>query len=241
MKLFAYFLFLIFSLPIYALDPNNYDECKISVNYEHSNCLSPDLIEILSIDDQPLNQIEMVQLSGIGISRYEVTQSQWQTVMSNNPSFFSSCGDNCPVENVSYNDVQAFIRILNTRTLKNYRLPTEEEWIRACQAGTINLYCGSDSIEAVAWHDGNSSGSTHPVGLKQPNANNLFDMSGNVSEWTSTNWEGDNFLHVLRGGSFSSRSLAGREKHNYSYRDKTLGFRLVRDRPRPFSHLGNHL
>jgi len=106
--------------------------------------------------------------------------------MGSNPSEFSSCGDNCPVENVSWNDVHAFIKRLNLLTGKHYRLPTEEEWLAACQAGGSHEYCGSDNIEAVARYYSNSEKRTHPVGQKQPNAYGLYGMSGNVWQWTDS-------------------------------------------------------
>ena len=114
----------------------------------------------------------------------EVTQAQWQAVMGNNPSHFKKGGLDAPVEMVSWDDAQAFVRKLNDRESDwRYRLPSEAEWEYACLAGTAKDPYGP--AEAVAWIKENSGGTTHPVGLKQPNAFGLYDMFGNVPEWTA--------------------------------------------------------
>jgi hypothetical protein len=84
---------------------------------------------------------------------------------------------------VSWEDTQEFIRRLNARTGKVYRLPSEAEWEYACRAGRRDRYCGGDDLDRVAWHYGNSGNKTHPVGQKAANAWGLHDMSGNVWEW----------------------------------------------------------
>lgn len=177
---------------------------------------------------------KMVQLpSGIWMSKYEVTQAEWRSVMGSNPSNFSSCGDNCPVEDVSWDDVQGFITKLNAKTGKIYRLPTEEEWFTACQAGSSTEYCGSDNIDTVAWYENNSGKTTHLVGKKTANAWGLHDMSGNVWEWTSSCYEGNCEHRVLRGGSWDKDSQdlrsANREKDDTDDASKDVGFRIVRD------------
>lgn len=121
------------------------------------------------------------------MAKTEVTQSQWRTVMGTNPSKFARC-DDCPVEGISWNDAQRYVEKLSRMTSKIYRLPSEAEWEYACRAGGRQEYCGSDTVDTVAWHgavlgSGNSDGKTHPVGQKQSNAFGLHDMSGNVSEW----------------------------------------------------------
>jgi len=127
------------------------------------------------------------------LGKYEVTQGQWKRIMRNNPSHFSNCGDNCPVEKVSWDDVQDFIRKLNSQSGKNYRLPTEAEWEYAARSGgKSEQYAGGNDVNAVAWYDGNSVGKTHPAGQKQPNGLGLYDMSGNVWEWCN-DWYGSNY------------------------------------------------
>ena len=115
------------------------------------------------------------------IGRYEVTQSQWEAVMGSNPSEFAGCG-RCPVENVSWDDIQRFISMLNSAdSAWTYRLPTEAEWEYAARAGERgDRYVRN--LDASAWYRDNSEDRTHPVGQKRPNAFGLYDMIGNVSE-----------------------------------------------------------
>lgn len=179
--------------------------------------------------------IDMVKLpSGLMMGKYEVTQGQWRAVMNRSPSKFSVCGDNCPVNMVSWDDIQVFIQRLNSQTGKHFRLPTEDEWYSACQAGSYDSeYCGSNNIDLVAWYDGNSGDTIHVVGQKQPNAYGLYDMSGNVSEWTSTCFDSDCSQRMIRGGAWLSwlsvvhSDLRRRDKP--SFRNTDLGFRLAQD------------
>lgn len=124
-------------------------------------------------------------LKSYRIGKYEVTQKQWMAVMGNNPSFFNRCGDNCPVEQVSWNDIQIFIQRLNSKTGKQFRLPTDLEWELACQGNfkRESSSCGSNNADSVAWYNANSDAKTHPVGQKQPTPRGVYDMSGNVWEW----------------------------------------------------------
>lgn len=139
-------------------------------------------------DEQPTHS---VTLSSFMIGKYEVTQALWKAVMGSNPSCFK--GDDLPVEEVSWEACQTFIKKLNGLTGKNFRLPTEAEWECAARGGNRSRgykYSGSDNIDDVAWYDDNSSDTTHAVGTKQPNELGLYDMSGNVWEWCS-DWYGD--------------------------------------------------
>lgn len=125
-----------------------------------------------------------VCVSDFRIGTHEVTQGEWRRVMGSNPSAYADCGDDCPVEKVSWNDVQEYIRKVNAMTGKGYRLPTEAEWEYACRSGGRNeQHCGGDNLDLVAWHKGNSGDQTHPVGKKQPNGLGIHDMTGNVSEY----------------------------------------------------------
>jgi len=138
-------------------------------------------------NEKPAHQ---VTLSDFYIGKYEVTQAQWREVMGNNPSRFK--GDNLPVESVSWHDVQEYITRLNNITGKKYRLPTEAEWEFAARGGNKSggyQYSGSNAINDVAWYQGNSNQSTHPVGTKSSNELGIHDMTGNVWEWCS-DWYG---------------------------------------------------
>ena len=135
--------------------------------------------------------VHSVTLSGYYIGKTEVTQALWKAVMGINPSRFK--GDYLPVENVSWDDCQEFIRKLNSMTGQNFRLPTEAEWEFACRGGNNSRgykYSGSNNLGSVAWYDGNSGNKTHPVGTKAPNELGIYDMSGNVWEWCA-DWYGD--------------------------------------------------
>lgn len=136
--------------------------------------------------DSDENPVHDVTLSNYSIGKTEVTQALWRAVMGTNPSSFK--GDNLPVEKVSWNDCQTFIKKLNAITGANFRLPTEAEWEYAARGGKQSknyTYSGSNDIGTVAWYYSNSSIKTHPVGQKQPNELGIYDMSGNVLEWCS--------------------------------------------------------
>jgi formylglycine-generating enzyme required for sulfatase activity len=116
------------------------------------------------------------------LGKYEVTQAQWEAVMGTNPSQFKG-HPNRPVENVSWEDVQTFIKRLNRQEgWEVCRLPTEAQWEYAARAGTTTARYEND-VDAIAWYSQNSGGETHEVGQKLPNAWGLYDMLGNVWEW----------------------------------------------------------
>ncbi len=193
-------------------------------------------------DEKPTHS---VTLSDYYIGKYEVTQAQWRAVMGSNPSHFT--GDNNPVEQVSWDDIQQFITKLNAQTGKKFRLPTEAEWEYAARGGNKSKgykYSGSNNIYNVAWYSDNSSGKTHPVGQKSPNELGIYDMSGNVWEWCQ-DWKGDYSSssqtnptgpssgsdRVLRGGCWTYRAgssrVSYRSSSSPSFRSYTSGFRLV--------------
>jgi formylglycine-generating enzyme required for sulfatase activity len=196
--------------------------------------------------------VHEVCVSDFSIGKYEVTQGQWQKIMGSNPSSFYSCGDDCPVEKVSWDDVQEFIRKLNDRrggtANRLYRLPTEAEWEYAARCGgKMEKYSGGNDSGAVAWYSSNSDKKTHPVGRKQANGLGLYDMSGNVWEWVN-DWYDSGYYgksprdnpqgpttgsyRVNRGGSWNTFPVYVRaSSRNYGlvpgYRINNLGFRLV--------------
>jgi sulfatase modifying factor 1 len=171
------------------------------------------------------------------LATHEVTQRQWARVMKRNPANFAGC-QLCPVERVSYLDVQAFLRRLNEASAwPGYRLPTEAEWEYACRAGGARAYGESDTIDRRrANYDGSR---TTPVGRFRPNAWGLFDMSGNVWEWTSDDHcaypDGAvtdplgrcaSGLKVIRGGSWRFGADSARCGLRYTHRPQDLGYSL---------------
>ncbi len=195
-------------------------------------------------DELPVHRVTFSRPFAMG--KTEVTQALWKSVMGNNPSASSNCGDYCPVALVSWNEVQEFIKKLNDKTGKQYRLPTEAEWEYACRAGAQQVFCGSNNASSVAWFEELSS---HPVAEKLPNALGLYDMSGNVWEWIAdpyhdsyngapvdgSMWNGDAAIHVVRGGSWYSAARYGRAAIRGRYapdaRYNDGGFRLARSLP----------
>jgi formylglycine-generating enzyme required for sulfatase activity len=182
------------------------------------------------------------------IGKYPVTQKEWQEVMGGNPSYFK--GDNLPVDSVSWNDTQKFIKKLNQLTGETYRLPTEAEWEYAARSGgKAEKWAGTNSeseLKDYAWYGENSGSKTHPVGQKKPNGLGLYDMSGNVWEWVQDWYDEDYYKNspkdnpkgpssgqhrVLRGGSwlsFPSRMWSSfRGRLGPSTRGNDFGFRCV--------------
>lgn len=193
-------------------------------------------------DEKPAHQ---VTVSTFSIGETEVTQELWQAVMGSNPSSFK--GPRRPVENVSWEDCQNFIRELNSLTGKRFRLPTEAEWEYAARGGRKangHKYAGSSAIDRVAWYDSNSGSQTHDVATKRANELGLYDMSGNVREWCQ-DWKGDyssssqtnpkgpssGSLRVSRGGSWGNDAgycrVSFRDSYTPSFRYNYLGLRLA--------------
>jgi formylglycine-generating enzyme required for sulfatase activity len=202
-----------------------------------------------NVDDEKPNH--HVTLSAFYIGKYEVTQAQWKAVMGSDRSSNMGC-ENCPVENVSWNEIQSYIQKLNTQTGKKYRLPTEAEWEYAAKGGRGGAggknYSGSDNLNLVGWYKDNSGNKTHAVGGKQANELGIYDMSGNVKEWCAdwwSNYDGYSLTNptgpptgtsrVIRGGSALEGTFDGamycrttsRIPGNPNARGASLGFRLV--------------
>ena len=188
---------------------------------------------------------------GFWLGKYEVTQAQWKRVMGSNPSNFQGffVSSERPVENVSWDDCQEFIRKVNAEAERQFggeaRLPTEAEWEYACRAGSTGAFAGTGDLYSMGWYRGNSGGKTHPVGQKRPNAWGFYDMHGNVCEWCN-DWYGDypggsvtdpagaasGGLRVLRGGGWYGYARNCRSAIRYwndpGDRGGHDGFRLAR-------------
>ncbi len=196
-------------------------------------------------DEYPVHE---VTLTDYYIGKYVVTQGLWKAVMGSNPSYFQK-GDDYPVEQVSWNDIQTFLTKLNQMTGKKYALPTEAQWEYAARGGVKSKgykYSGGDNIDEVAWYWGNSEEkySTSPVGKKSPNELGIYDMSGNVLEWCSdgynsyssraqTNPTGPSTgsYRVIRGGSWNFNAgycrVSNRDSYSPGIRSNGLGFRVA--------------
>ncbi len=189
--------------------------------------------------------VHQVTVGSFSIGKFEVTQEQWEAAMGNNPS--AIVGAQNPVENVTWEEVQAFIAALNQASGLKYRLPTEAEWEFAAKGGiksNDHLYSGYPVIGACAWYYSNSNSTTHKVGMKEANELGIFDMTGNVREWcgdwfehyTSTSVENpqgpySGNMKINRGGSWTTPYVNCRNSYRHTdYPDEAaqdLGFRIA--------------
>jgi formylglycine-generating enzyme required for sulfatase activity len=202
-------------------------------------------------DEQPVHTVRISQPFYLGL--YPVTQRQWEAVMGDRPSHFR--GQDYPVDQISWDKVQEFIRSVNTHEGRTrYRLPTEAEWEYAARVGATGNYCYGDDVTQLsqyAWY-ADAQGTTHPVGQLQPNTWGLYDMHGNVWEWVQDWYDAREYQHrtaagravvdptgpaagsyrVGRGGSCCSGAgdcrSANRSRGAPSFRLATFGFRLLR-------------
>lgn len=214
-------------------------EFLMGCSEENTNC---------SDSTKPVHKVKITKPFYMG--KYEVTQKQWLKVMGKNPSKFKGCED-CPVEQVSWEDVKKFIKKLNVISAsanekKKYRLPTEAEWEYAARAESTTIYYwGNEMDRGYAWSFENSE-STHPVGQMKPNSFGLYDMMGNVWEWCE-DWYEQNYYknsptsnplgptsgkyRVIRGGAWAYGYKVLHSSYHFiaypSERDYSIGFRLI--------------
>jgi formylglycine-generating enzyme required for sulfatase activity len=202
---------------------------------------------------QPIHGVTLTQ--PFYMMTTEVTQAQWQAVMGSNPSNFTACGGDCPVEQVSWDDIQAFITAINALGEGTYFLPTEAQWEYACRAGSATDFangnmteaaCGLDpNLDVMGWYCYNAGSTTHPVAQKQANTWGLYDMHGNVWECCADYWYSDypsawvtdpegptsGSDRVERGGCWNAGARrcrsADRGGDSPDCRDNDMGFRLA--------------
>ena len=175
------------------------------------------------------------------IGKYEVTKTDWREVMGSDPSDFKDC-DDCPVERVSWDDLQEFFKKANAKYGQKFRLPTEAEWEFAARGGqklNDDKYSGGNNLSLVGWYRTNSNGKIHSVGTKNANEFGIHDMSGNVWEWCDDKYEpypncagNKSDSRVLRGGGWGNDAPLCRSTHRRYFdpaatRRADLGFRLV--------------
>lgn len=191
------------------------------------------------------NKVKINFERGFYAGCYQVTQELYEKIMGENPSYFK--GKHRPVEHVSWDDAQKFLEQLNRQVpLKDglqFRLPSEAMWEYAARAEQNFEYSGSQKLQEVGWFEENSNRHTMPVGLKEPNAFGLYDMSGNVWEWCeddvkmiptneSALKERDSDSRVFRGGSWMINDIYARVLYSLGYlhygRDDNIGFRVFR-------------
>lgn len=193
-------------------------------------------------NEKPAHMVKITKAFELGTT--VVTQAQWAAVMGGAPpSTFK--GDNLPVENISWNQVQEFLDKINALNDGfKYRLPTEAEWEYAARAGTTEAVPGG-SLDAIAWYDQKGGPKTKPVGTKAANAWGLFDMMGNVMQWTQdayssfkkndvsdpVNAKGD--TRVVKGGGWDALPGVMRVSARWgiapNLKNNNAGFRLVRE------------
>ncbi len=211
--------------------------------------LRKDCFEMGSEDGRKAEMpVHKVCLNEFYMDQFEVTHSQYRNITGDEPSFFAACGDKCPVESVNWKQAKAYCERVGKR------LPTEAEWEYAARAGSNSKWgCGfiGACVGGVAWYKGNSDRRPHPVGERQPNSWGLYDMQGNVSEWTA-DWYGETYYafsikdspkganggvsKVARGGSWDEKDEvmmpSARSGYDPNFRETTLGFRCAMD-PQP--------
>ena len=206
----------------------------------------------INLRDDRTKQIWTVEIKPFLLAQFPVTQDFYFEIMKETPSAFK--GDRHPVETVTWKDAVIFCNTLSVReglqscysfsddgekitfdqTANGFRLPTEAEWEYACKAGTTEIRYGE--LDLIAWYKGNSEKTTHPVGLKEPNAWGFYDMLGNVWEWCSDLYDTDVYgsYRIFRGGGWNDeeRSVMAttrRRSHPLKFKIDDLGFRIAKN------------
>jgi len=192
-------------------------------------------------DEKPAHEVTIT--SGFWLARTDVTQGAYQHVIGSNPSINQFKGDDLPVDSVTWGEAQAYCQAIGGR------LPTEAEWEYAARGAPGSTPARYGKLDDIAWHSGNSGGKTHEVGEKLPNAFGLYDMLGNVYQWTA-DWFGEKYygasgrrdpagpsngagetLRTLRafswGGTLWMARVSARSRQAPGYRNHSFGFRCV--------------
>jgi sulfatase modifying factor 1 len=238
----------------YCQEDNNFQMVFVKGGTFYMGCDDHKFLDAEYDNERPLHR---VNVSSYYLGKYEVTLAQWRYIMGIKPPAYTGVDygnkdcDNCPVVKVSWDDAQEFIKRLNAKTGKHYRLPTETEWEFAARGGKYSknyAYSGSDKITDVAWY-GRENGTTHPVGKKAPNELSIYDMTGNVMEWCQ-DWYGEDYYkttidaidpkgvekgdkRVARGGSYFDDDVICRNVYRSRFAPDTrkwdIGFRLAMD------------
>ncbi|MBF0307928.1 MAG: formylglycine-generating enzyme family protein [Magnetococcales bacterium] len=202
-------------------------------------------VEDRETDEGPVHE---VCVDGFWLADREVTQGQWRSIMRTNPAMFRK-GDDYPVEQVSWEDVEAFLKRINGlyENRAHFRLPREAEWEFACRnAGERMRYPNGESPNQSGWYAENASGGSHRAATLAANRLGLYDMAGNVWEWTEDAYFSDAYsrherqnplvtgrsvYRVIRGGGWGSQAAklrcANRGFELFSVKRSDLGFRLV--------------
>lgn len=195
-------------------------------------------------DERPAHE---VCVGDFFLGKFPVTQRQWVGVLGKNPSQYQ--GDDLPVENVSWNDAQAFIKALRLKTGRSWRLPSEAEWEYAAGGGKRQKFPGTSreaELGEYAWLESNSGLKTHPVGTRKPNGLGLYDMAGNVWQWVQDRYDRDYYRQsprlnpkgdpfganrILKGGSVYQQAnflrVSYRDYQDPEKRANCVGFRLA--------------
>ena len=201
-------------------------------------------------NESPQHTVQITYAFAVG--KYPVTFDQWDACVKDGGSKYSPSDSgwgrgNRPVISVSWDDIQLYLRWLSKVTGNTYRLLSEAEWEYAARAGSQTAYSTEDDVGRYAWFDKTAGGKTHAVGEKLPNAFGLYDMHGNVLEWTKDCWNGnysgaptdgsawtagDCSLRVARGGSWYNLHQFMRSAHRFrnppAFRSNNYGFRVTR-------------